>query len=348
MSFSHLRSLLFLLDPELSHNLSLKSMAYLHAMGMGGLYRQRAAQQKPCSVMGLDFPNRIGLAAGLDKNGDYIDALGDLGFGFIEIGTVTPKAQEGNPKPRLFRLPEHEAIINRMGFNNKGVDYLVRQAEKRRYSGVLGINIGKNKDTPLEDANQDYLFCLERVYACADYITVNLSSPNTPGLRALQVGDALSSLVHSLANKKAQLASIHQRKVPLLIKIAPDMQEDEISSVARTALECDLDGLIATNTTIDRDRVTGPYAQEAGGLSGRPVFRKSTETLEYLSSFLSSSEQKEQKGKKAKKLCLVGVGGISSSEEAKQKFEAGADLIQLYSGFIYQGPELVKTLIEQG
>jgi len=324
-----------MLEPELSHHLSLGSMRTLRNLGLSGLYREKVSAQEPSQHMGLTFPNKVGLAAGLDKNADYIDALGDIGFGFVEVGTITPRPQPGNPKPRLFRLPEHEAIINRMGFNNKGVDHLVRQVDARKYSGVLGINIGKNLDTAVEEAEKDYLTCLEKVYAYADYITVNLSSPNTPGLRKLQMGEALSSLVNVLAEKKSQLSSIHGKNVPLLIKIAPDMEAEELLSVAETAISCELDGLIATNTTVDRDRVSGLHADEAGGLSGKPVKDKSTLALQHLSDAVQG------------KLCLVGVGGIFSAKDAQEKFAAGADLIQIYSGFIYRGPELVKELVEQ-
>lgn len=332
LPYSLLRKALFMLEPERSHNLSLQAMKWGERMHLSALYRNKIADF-PVHAMGLVFANPIGLAAGLDKNGDYIDALGDLGFGFIEIGTVTPRPQSGNPMPRLFRLPEHEAIINRMGFNNKGVDHLVRQVEKRRYKGILGINIGKNFDTPVEHAGRDYLSGLERVYAHADYVTVNLSSPNTPGLRSLQIGDALKKLVHELADRKAALSAQHRKKVPLMIKISPDMSTDEVHYLAAVALECGIDGLIATNTTLDRDLVKDSVlAAEAGGLSGKPVFTSSTKVLQELKKTVDG------------KLCLIGVGGIHNAETAMAKFSAGADLIQLYTGFIYQGPALLGNI----
>jgi dihydroorotate dehydrogenase len=327
-----LRNALFMLEPELSHHLSLQAMKWGEQLHLSALYRKQIADF-PVRTMGLTFANPVGLAAGLDKNGDYIDALGDLGFGFIEIGTVTPRPQPGNPRPRLFRLPEYEAIINRMGFNNKGVDHLVRQVEKRKYKGVLGINIGKNFDTPVENAGKDYLAGLERVYACADYITVNLSSPNTPGLRSLQIGEVLKRLVHELAERKATLSTQHRKNVPMMIKISPDMSVEEVYHLAMVALECEIDGLIATNTTLERDSVKDSvYASEAGGLSGKPVFSSSTRVL------------RELKKTVGNKLCLIGVGGINSAETAIQKLDAGADLIQLYTGFIYHGPGLLSDI----
>lgn len=327
-----LREALFLLDAETSHNLSLQAMHWGERFHLSGLYRDKIAD-KPLQAMGLHFANPIGLAAGLDKNGDYIDALGDLGFGFIEIGTITPRPQPGNPKPRLFRLTAHDAIINRMGFNNKGVEHLVRQVEKRKYKGVLGINIGKNADTPVEKAGSDYLLGLERVYAHADYITVNLSSPNTPGLRSLQIGDALKKLVNELSDRKAALSTRHRKNVPLVIKISPDMSAEEVQHLASVALECGIDGLIATNTTLAREQVQDSvYAGEAGGLSGKPVFDSSTRVLRELKKSVDG------------KMCLLGVGGVRSAETAVEKFSAGADLIQLYTGFIYRGPELLGEI----
>ncbi len=335
MSYHLLRRLLFLLDPELSHHVSLQAMKILHQLHLSGLYRRSGLPSRPVNAMGLTFANPVGLAAGLDKNADYIDALGDLGFGFIEVGTITPRPQPGNPKPRLFRLPQQQAIINRMGFNNKGIDHLVRQVEKRRYPGILGINIGKNFDTAVEDAVQDYVLCMERAYAHADYITVNLSSPNTPGLRTLQLGDALKALVNDLADKRAQLATHHGRKVPLVIKVAPDMEPDEITHLAQTALACEIDGLIATNTTIDRKGLPERYQQEQGGLSGRPLYKKSTDVLAQLADLVGD------------KVCLTGVGGIFSAQDAQQKLTSGAQLVQLYTGFIYEGPELIEQICEQ-
>jgi len=334
LPYKILRQALFILEPETSHHVSLQAMKWGERFHLSSLYRKKITDF-PVKAMGLSFANPIGLAAGLDKNGDYIDALGDLGFGFIEIGTVTPRPQPGNSKPRLFRLPEYEAIINRMGFNNKGVDHLVRRVEQRRYKGILGINIGKNFDTAVEHASTDYLKGLERVYAYADYVTINLSSPNTPGLRSLQTGDALKKLVTELADRKATLAAQHQKKVPLMIKIAPDMSIEEIHHLAQVALECEIDGLIATNTTLARDLVKNSiFAGESGGLSGKPVFDLSTNTLRELKRSVDG------------KLCLIGVGGIDSAETAKEKFNSGADLIQLYTGFIYQGPGLLNQIRE--
>jgi len=286
--------------------------------------------------MGLKFQNPVGLAAGLDKNGDYIDALGSLGFGFIEIGTVTPRPQPGNPKPRLFRLPEAEAIINRMGFNNKGVDYLIEQVKKRRYQGVLGINIGKNFDTPIEKAVDDYLYCLQKVYPEADYITVNISSPNTPGLRALQHGELLKSLINRLKSEQFVLREQYDRYVPVALKIAPDLDAQEIQEMAAIFNELKIDALIATNTTSSRDGVERlSHSQEQGGLSGRPIFKSSTEIMHAFRQQLDP------------KIPVIGVGGISSAEDAREKFSAGADLVQIYSGLIYLGPNLIKKIIKE-
>jgi len=336
VNYELLRKLLFVLEPERSHHVSLEAMKWAERLHFSGIYRDKKLPSFPVRAMGMTFSNPVGLAAGLDKNGDYIDALGDLGFGFIEIGTVTPRPQAGNPRPRLFRLPEHHAIINRMGFNNKGLDHLIAQVEKRNYKGILGINIGKNFDTSVEDANKDYLMGLEKVYEHADYIAVNLSSPNTPGLRKLQIGEMLRELVHALANRKAQLQSQHRKSVPLLIKIAPDMNHEEIAHLAQVAMDCGIDGLIATNTTVSREKImASPLATEAGGLSGRPVFESSTQVLRELTKTVAG------------KLTLVGVGGIDSVETAQSKFDAGADLIQLYTGFIYRGPELIREICRE-
>ena len=286
--------------------------------------------------MGLQFQNPVGLAAGLDKNGDYIDALGSLGFGFIEVGTVTPRPQPGNPKPRLFRLPRAEAIINRMGFNNKGVDYLIEQVRKRRYQGVLGINIGKNFDTPIENAVDDYLYCLQKVYPVADYITVNISSPNTPGLRELQHGKLLKSLINRLKSEQFVLREEFGRIVPIAFKIAPDLDADEVQEMAAIFNETKIDALIATNTTSSRDGVEGlPHSQEQGGLSGKPIFKSSTEIMHAFRQQLDSE------------IPIIAVGGISSVEDAREKFSAGADLVQIYSGLIYQGPGLIKKIIKE-
>lgn len=286
----------------------------------------------PITVMGLTFPNAIGLAAGLDKNGDYIDALGQLGFGFIEVGTVTPKPQQGNPQPRLFRLVKEQAIINRMGFNNKGVDYLAERIKAKRFDGIIGVNIGKNATTPLENALEDYIFCLNKVYPLADYITINISSPNTPGLRSLQEKDSLYQLLVGLKHEQIRLANDTGRYVPLVIKIAPDLSEQEVLTMADALIANKMDGVIATNTTLDRDGVKqSTYANEAGGLSGLPLFNKSTRILTQLKQALASSP-----------IALIASGGIITAAHAEEKKQAGADLVQLYTGLIYRGPALVR------
>ena len=327
------RSLLFKLDPEVSHELSLDLLAASSRLGLnkflGGL-----PSTKPVDVMGLRFPNAVGLAAGLDKNADAFEALGALGFGFVEVGTVTPKGQAGNPKPRLFRLPEHDAIINRMGFNNKGVDHLVSRIKSHRYPGILGVNIGKNLTTSVEDAAADYLACLESVIPFADYITANISSPNTPGLRSLQFGESLAQLIAPLTSARDRYEAEHGKRVPLAVKIAPDMTDDEIKMVADTLVEQGVDGIIATNTTLSREAVLGhKFEKEAGGLSGAPVRDASTHVVRTLSEHLKDT------------LPVIGVGGISSGADAVEKLQAGARLVQIYSGFIYQGPELIKEAI---
>ena len=284
----------------------------------------------PVQVMGIEFPNHVGLAAGLDKNGEAYNGFAKLGFGHVEIGTVTPRPQPGNPKPRIFRLPQHNAIINRMGFNNKGVDHLVEQAKKRRFDGVLGINIGKNVDTTVEDALSDYLKGMEAVYAYADYIAVNISSPNTPGLRDLQFGDSMNDLMAGLKAKQAQLHEKHGRYVPVAVKIAPDMDDTAIEQIADILLEHKIDGVIATNTTVARDAVAGhEHANEAGGLSGAPVKDSSTRVIKGLAEKLKGE------------LPIIGVGGILCGADAVEKMKAGASLVQIYSGFIYRGPDLV-------
>lgn len=327
--YSLAREILFRLNPESSHDLALDWLGVGERLKLLPLFAKNIPQD-PVSVMGIQFPNRVGLAAGLDKNGDYFNALGQLGFGFVEIGTITPKPQPGNPKPRMFRLQEHKAIINRMGFNNKGVAHLVERVKQKRYQGVLGINIGKNKDTAEENALSDYLICLEAVYAYADYVTVNISSPNTPGLRKLQFGESLAKLIHGVKEKRAELSQTHEKTVPIAVKIAPDMTDDEIKSVADTLAQAEVDAIIATNTTVDRQAVDGhAHAQEAGGLSGKPVREKSTHVIATIHNHLNGA------------LPIIGVGGILSGEDAQEKIQAGASLVQLYSGFIYQGPQLI-------
>ncbi|WP_249977077.1 quinone-dependent dihydroorotate dehydrogenase [Vreelandella olivaria] len=327
------RSLLFRLDPETSHGMALSALEALHRVGgIKRVYGEPVSD--PVEVMGLRFANRVGLAAGLDKNADHIDALGALGFGFIEVGTVTPRPQPGNPKPRLFRLASHQAIINRFGFNNKGVEHLVRQVKQRTYDGVVGINIGKNLTTSVENALDDYLVCLEAVHGVADYVAVNVSSPNTPGLRTLQFGEQLDVLLAPIRARSQELDAETGRKVPLLVKIAPDMSEEEVALVAGSIARNGLDGVIATNTTVSREGVEGdPQADETGGLSGKPVYEASNTVIRLLRTHLPT-------------LPIIGVGGIDSGEAANAKIAAGADLVQLYSGLIYQGPGLVKTCAE--
>ena len=329
--YSIIRKILFLFDAEKSHVLSLGMLSFLDRVGLLGLLMKRRVAA-PVSVMGIEFPNAVGLAAGLDKDADHIDALARCGFGFIEVGTVTPVAQPGNDKPRLFRLKADHAIINRMGFNNEGVDNLVANVRKRRSDCVLGINIGKNKVTPLENAVDDYLLCMQAVYLYADYITINISSPNTPGLRELQHGEGLSSLLNQLKLKQAELHKQFSRYVPLAVKIAPDLEDDEISDIAARLIAADIDAVIATNTTNSRpgSLKERALAGEQGGLSGQPVYDLSTRVLEKLISALDG------------KLPVIAVGGISSAEEAVAKLEAGAKLVQIYTGFIYSGPKLIN------
>ncbi|WP_110647448.1 quinone-dependent dihydroorotate dehydrogenase [Salinicola peritrichatus] len=327
------RSLLFRLEPESAHRLTLSALDVAHRVHLSGLLGDTDTKSTPAAVMGLTFPNRVGLAAGLDKNADHLDALGALGFGFVEVGTVTPKPQQGNPKPRLFRLPGPQAIINRMGFNNAGVDHLVANVRKSRYRGVIGINIGKNLTTPVERAVDDYLVCLRKAHAAAHYVTVNISSPNTPGLRNLQFGEHLDGLLSALKSEVTRLDAEHGRRVPLAVKIAPDMTRDEIALVAKTLEANAIDGVIATNTTVSRENVAGmPHAHEAGGLSGAPLFATSTAVVRELRRLLPD-------------MPIVGAGGIDSGVRASEKCQAGADLVQLYTGFIYRGPELIGECV---
>ena len=329
-----LRNLLFRLPPERAHNVALGSLDVAQKLGILNTF---ARQPEPCpvNVMGLEFPNPVGLAAGLDKNADHIDALGALGFGFIEVGTVTPLAQPGNPKPRMFRLPEHQAIINRMGFNNEGLEHLITNVRHRRYRRVLGINVGKNKDTPNEQSEQDYRKGIAAVYPYADYITVNVSSPNTPGLRDLQFGDSLKQLLHAIKEEQAACEQKHGRYVPVAVKIAPDMDEQGIRFVAAALLEAGLDGVIATNTTISREAVKGhAHEQEAGGLSGAPVREASVKVIQGLYAELGD------------RLPIIGVGGITDGDSAAEKIRAGAKLVQIYTGFIYRGPSLINEAVE--
>ncbi|WP_299593087.1 quinone-dependent dihydroorotate dehydrogenase [uncultured Microbulbifer sp.] len=328
--YQHLRKALFALDPERSHHLSLDAIGAAERLGLMSLFSSQIPDD-PVELMGLTLPNPVGLAAGLDKNAQAFNGLGALGFGFVEVGTVTPRPQPGNPHPRLFRLPEAEAIINRMGFNNEGVDYLLERVKRRRYSGVLGINVGKNFDTPVEKAADDYCLCMEKVYAHADYITANVSSPNTKGLRDLQFGDSLSKLLEALKEKQNALAAEHDRYVPLAVKIAPDMDEEAINHVAKALRDHEIDGVIATNTTIDKSSVENlEHGSEEGGLSGRPLTERSTQVIRKLSEALNGE------------IPIIGVGGIFDGESAAEKIRAGATAVQIYSGFIYRGPEVVR------
>ena len=329
-----LRNLLFRMPPEQAHDFALNSLDVVQKTGLlKRLVRQ--PEQCPVNVMGLQFPNPVGLAAGLDKNADHLDALGSLGFGFIEVGTVTPLAQPGNPKPRMFRLLEHQAIINRMGFNNEGLEHLLANVANRRYSGVLGINVGKNKQTPNEESEQDYRKGIAAVYSHADYITVNVSSPNTPGLRDLQFGESLKQLLHAIKDEQLKCEAAHGRYVPVAVKIAPDMDDDGIRFVAGALTEAGIDGVIATNTTISRDAVQGHrHENEAGGLSGAPVRQPSVRVIEGLHAELGD------------RLPIIGVGGITDAESAVEKIRAGASLVQVYTGFIYRGPALINEAVE--
>ncbi len=329
-----LRPFLFSLDPETAHEVTLKLLNFSQSSGLNK-YLYPPLEDKPVNVMGLNFKNPVGLAAGMDKNGDYITALNALGFGFLEIGTVTPRPQPGNPKPRLFRLPEHQAIINRMGFNNLGIDHLLAQTQHSAYDGILGINIGKNFDTPIENATEDYLIGLRKAYASASYITINISSPNTKNLRQLQQGDSVASLIATLKEEQLKLQREQGFYVPLAVKIAPDLSDEEISHIAKLLLRFEIDGVIATNTTIARDLIAGhPLANEAGGLSGAPVKNQATHVVRGLASELNG------------KVAIIAAGGILCAADAKEKLTAGASLVQVYSGLIYRGPQLIEDIIK--
>ena len=332
MIYSLIRNVFFSLDPEMAHELGMSGVDFLNRAGVSCLLAN-PPPSNAVEAMGLKFPNPVGLAAGLDKNGAHVDALAALGFGFIEIGTVTPRPQPGNPKPRMFRIVQKKAIINRLGFNNYGVDKLLSNISTAQFpqrGGILGINIGKNFDTPIENAVDDYLICLERVYSAASYVTVNISSPNTKNLRELQKDDALDALLGRLKAEQARLAEKHGKYVPLALKIAPDLEDAQIQSIADLLRQHRMDGVIATNTTLSRDGVEGwLHADETGGLSGAPLFTRSTAVLKKLAVALAGE------------LPIIGVGGIMSGEDAVAKLEAGASLVQIYSGFIYRGPALV-------
>jgi dihydroorotate dehydrogenase len=333
MLYSLMRTLMFQLDAEKAHHLGLKGLSALETSGLSSLLYPKP-KATPVTIMGLTFPNLVGLAAGLDKNGDYIEALAAVGFGFVEIGTVTPRPQDGNPKPRLFRLPEAQAIINRMGFNNLGVDHLIEQVKVAKTDAIIGINIGKNFDTPVEKAVDDYLIGLNKVYSHADYVTINISSPNTPGLRTLQFGESLNELLSSLKEQQAKLHQQYDRYVPMTVKVAPDLTIEEVQQLAEAFAQFEIDGIIATNTTMSREGIEGlNHADEAGGLSGQPVFEQSTKVVQQFRQALPA------------KIPIIAAGGILSGDDAKKKIEAGADLVQIYSGFIYKGPALVKDII---
>jgi dihydroorotate dehydrogenase len=329
------RALLFRLDPERAHELSMESLARSQGTPLEWAYRDELVED-PITLAGLRFPNRVGLAAGLDKNARCIDGLGAMGFGFVEVGTVTPRPQPGNPRPRLFRLPQANALINRLGFNNDGLDAFVanvRRSSFRRRGRILGLNIGKNAATPIENATDDYLACLDGVYPHADYVTVNISSPNTSNLRSLQGDAALDALLGAIARRRSQLAQHHGRHVPVFVKIAPDLDEAQVGVIAATLRRHGMDGVIATNTTIDRDAVRGlPHAEETGGLSGAPLFAASNRVIAQLRAALGSA------------FPIIGVGGIMSGDDAVAKMRAGADLVQIYTGLIYRGPALVGEI----
>ncbi|ENE24208.1 dihydroorotate dehydrogenase [Escherichia coli P0302293.3] len=333
MYYPFVRKALFQLDPERAHEFTFQQLRRITGTPFEALVRQKVPA-KPVNCMGLTFKNPLGLAAGLDKDGECIDALGAMGFGSIEIGTVTPRPQPGNDKPRLFRLVDAEGLINRMGFNNLGGDNLIENVKKAHYDGVLGINIGKNKDTPVEQGKDDYLICMDKIYPYAGYIAINISSPNTPGLRTLQYGEALDDLLIAIKNKQNDLQKIHQKYVPIAVKIAPDLSEEELIQVADSLVRHNIDGVIATNTTLDRSLVQGmKNCDQTGGLSGRPLQLKSTEIIRRLSQELNG------------RLPIIGVGGIDSVIAAREKIAAGATLVQIYSGFIFKGPPLIKEIV---
>ena len=326
------RSAIFKLDAEKAHEMAIHNFARFTGTPLDFFYRQNLPD-RPVTVMGITFKNSVGLAAGMDKDGECIDAFGAMGFGCVEVGTVTPRPQLGNDKPRVFRVIAAEGLINRFGFNNKGVDNLIENVKKSQFNGVIGINIGKNKDTPIENGVDDYLICMEKVYPYAGYIAVNISSPNTPGLRTLQYGEALDDLLAQLKQKQTALATEHGKYIPLALKIAPDLTDDELVQITQSLLKHQMDGVIATNTTLDRSLIQGlPNCDEAGGLSGRPLQNRSTEVVRRLAELLDGQ------------IPIIGVGGIDSLVAAREKIDAGAQLVQIYSGFIYQGPKLVKGI----
>jgi len=332
MIYRFLRPLLFKLDAEFAHDFGLKCLDMAYKTGLLKYYSSDVVGTSK-TVMNINFPSVVGLAAGLDKNGDFIQPLAALGFGFIEIGTVTPLPQAGNPTPRLFRLKKHKAIINRMGFNNKGVDYLVDKVKTSGFTGVLGINIGKNAATPIENAIDDYLICLRKVYPHASYVTINISSPNTKNLRNLQQGFAFAPLLKALKKEQSVLADKYQKYIPLVVKIAPDLHHEEVGVIAQILRDLNMDGVIATNTTIDRNQVQdSEHCNESGGLSGAPLTKKSTDIISQLKVHLDDE------------IPIIAAGGIMSAEDAQEKMNAGASLVQVYTGLIYEGPELIKHI----
>ncbi len=329
MTYDALRKLLFLLPEETAHHVSMQSIALLDQLRLSSLVA-RDTPNDPVEVMGLKFPNPIGLAAGLDKDANCVDGLASLGFGFLEVGTVTPLPQPGNPKPRMFRLSQRQALINRMGFNNEGVDALVKRVRRARFNGVLGVNIGKNASTPVENALDDYRICMRKVYKVSSYIAVNISSPNTPGLRSLQHQEELEALLDGLREERSVLALKHEKRVPMVIKIAPDMDDEEVVQVAKTIEDYGMEGIIVTNTTVSRSSVVGEkHSDEAGGLSGRPLREQADHVLKLVADTVRPEVAK------------IGVGGVMSGEDAVRKMALGADLVQLYTGFIYEGPALI-------
>jgi dihydroorotate dehydrogenase len=337
--YSFIKKCLFTLDPEQSHHIAMQSLQLTYQLGLTRCFRGFSAKPsaklsaKPKTVMGLHFPHPVGLAAGLDKNADYVDALAALNFGFIEIGTVTPRPQAGNPRPRLFRLTEQEAIINRMGFNNKGIDYVANRLEQTRFRGILGINIGKNKETPFDNAIDDYLIGFRRLWKYASYMTINISSPNTPGLRDLQQSDALNQLLTALKKEQAVIAQQKKKYVPLVVKISPDLSDQALHDLASILIQQQIDGVIATNTTLARDGVEySPYAKETGGLSGKPLQARNTYIIKQLHSILQDN------------IPIIGVGGIMDATSAREKIAAGASLVQIYTGFIFHGPALIQKI----
>ena len=328
-----IRPMLFMMDAERAHDLMISAGKTLSKEPFKSIFSQKV-EDSPAEVMGLKFRNPVGLAAGLDKNGDAIDFFGALGFGFIEVGTVTPKPQEGNQKPRLFRVYEAEGIINRMGFNNKGVDYLVSNLKRSTYDGVIGVSIGKNESTPIEHAVDDYLECMTKVYPCADYIAVNISCPNTPDLTDLQQAESFSKLIGPLKEKQKELADKHGTYVPLVVKISPDLYDNELRALCSACLEQKVDGITCTNTTVSRDVIHGmTHANEWGGLSGQPLFHKSTRVLKLVSDMVDNS------------IPLIGVGGISNAVQAREQIDAGASLVQIFTSLIYDGPKVIRDIV---